>query len=142
MSSRTSCPAATKPPTHRRCHSQSTVRGSSRIRWQNRPWLCIEFIVFRPSHMFLLDLPSGARRPEADLPNPLRSFDSLPRPKKLPPAPVIASQPHDFNIPDLTGTVCPNSSAGPESGHSAAVRQFLTSTVRCPASARRACPKP
>ena len=88
--------------------------------------------------MFLPVLPIGAHRPEADLPNPLRSLDSLPHPKKLPPAPVIASQPHDFNIPDLTGTVCPGSSAGPESGHSAAVRRFLTSTLRCPARPRPA----
>ena len=88
--------------------------------------------------MFLPFLPSGAHRPEADLSNPLRSFDSLLHPEKVPPAPVIASQPHDFNLPDLTGTVCPDSSAGPESGHSAAVRRFLTSTLRCPARHRPA----
>ena len=72
-------------------------------------------VVLQPSHTFLPVLPSGAHRPEADLPNPLRSLDSLPHPKKLSPAPVIVSQPHDFNIPDLTGTDCPDSSAGPES---------------------------
>ena len=65
--------------------------------------------------MLLPFLPSGAHRPEADLPNPLRSLDSLSHPKKLPPAPVIVSQPHDFNIPDLTGTDCPDSLARPES---------------------------
>ena len=59
-------------------------------------------------HFFLPVLPSGAHRPEADLPNPLRSFDSLLHPEKLRSAPVFASQPHDFNIPDLTGTVCPD----------------------------------
>ena len=78
-------------------------------------WLVPETVVLRPRYMFLLVLPIGAHRPEADLPNPLRSLDSLPHPKKLPPAPVIASQPRDFNIPDLTGTDCPDSSAGPKS---------------------------
>lgn len=56
--------------------------------------------------MFLLFLLGGARRPEADLPNPLRSFDSLRHLKKLPPAPVFASQPHDFNISGLGGRTC------------------------------------
>ena len=86
MSSRTSCPAATKPPepidAHRgrkaACHSQSTVRGPSRIRWQNRPWLCIEFIVFRPSHMFLLDLPQGlAARDDPKQTCPTRCVPSI-----------------------------------------------------------------
>ena len=85
------------------------------------------------SVIFLPVLPSGAHRPEADLPNPLRSLDSLPHTKKLPPAPVIVSQPHDFNIPNLAGTDCPDSSAGPQSLHSATVRRRLTSTLRCPA---------
>ena len=30
-------------------------------------------------------------------------------PEKFPPAPVIASHPRDFNIPDLGGRVCPGS---------------------------------
>ena len=33
---------------------------------------------------------------------------------KLPPTSVIVSQPHDFNIADLTGTDCPDSSAAPK----------------------------
>ena len=65
--------------------------------------------------MFLPVLPSGAHRSEADLPNTLRSLGSLLHPEKLRPAPVFASQPHDFNVPDLTGTDCPDFSAGPES---------------------------
>ena len=78
-------------------------------------WLALSQELPPSDSLFLLVLPIGAHRPEADLPNPLRSLDSLPHPKKLPPAPVIASQPRDFNIPDLTGTDCPDSSAGPES---------------------------
>ena len=43
-------------------------------------WLLAETVVFRSAHMFLPVLPSGAHRLEADLPNPLRSLDSLPIP--------------------------------------------------------------
>ena len=59
--------------------------------------------------MFLPFLPSGVRRSGSDLPKPLRSRGSLLLREELPPAPVIASQPLDFNIPDLGGLVCPTS---------------------------------
>ena len=71
-----------------------------------------DFIQTPSLQFLLLFLPSSAHRPEAYLSNPLRSLDSLLHPEKLPPAPVIVSQPYDFNIPDLTGTDCPNSSSG------------------------------
>ena len=58
---------------------------------------------------FLLYLPSGVHRPTSGLSNLLRSLGSLPHRELLPPAPVIASQPRDFNIPDLSGLVCPAS---------------------------------
>ena len=73
------------------------------------------FVCLSVEVVFLLYLPTVAHRPEADLLNPLRSLESLPNPMKLPPAAVIASQSHDFNIPDPSGTDCPDSSAGPKS---------------------------
>ena len=57
----------------------------------------------------LLDLPSGVHRPASGLSNPWRSLGSLPHREMLLPAPIIASQARDFNIPDLGGRVRPRS---------------------------------
>ena len=81
---------------------------------------------------FCLICQAARTDPKQTCPNPLRSFDSLPRPKKRPPAPVIASQPHDFNIPDLTGTVCQDSSADPNQDTPQPVRRFLTRHATVP----------
>ena len=59
--------------------------------------------------MFLLDLPRGVHQPAFGLPNPLRSLSSLPHREMLSLAPVIVSQPRDFNTPDLGDLVCPAS---------------------------------